>query len=224
MRILIVEDQENIVRLVKDGLEAEGWTVDYVLDGEAGQNRIEMNHEDYDLILLDVMLPKINGMDVCKHVREKKIATPIIMLTARDGVNDIVSGLNVGADDYLIKPFSFEILIARIKALLRRPKPVLPVELKMNNLSLNATEKKVYRNGKEIKLTLKEFSMLEYMMRHPNQVLNREQITSNLWDFAFDSFSNVVDVHITNLRKKIGDKNGKILETVRGVGYRINAA
>ncbi len=224
MRILIVEDQENIVRLVKDGLESEGWTVDYVLDGEAGQNRIEMNHEDYDLIILDVMLPKINGMDVCKHVREKKIATPILMLTARDGVNDIVSGLNVGADDYLIKPFSFEILIARIKALLRRPKPVLPMELKMNDLILNATEKKVFRNGKEVKLTLKEFSMLEYMMRHPNQVLNREQITSNLWDFAFDSFSNVVDVHITNLRKKIGDRNGKILETVRGVGYRINAA
>jgi len=224
MRILIVEDQENIVKLVKDGLESEGWTVDYVLDGEAGQNRIEMNHEDYDLILLDVMLPKINGMDVCKHVREKKISTPILMLTARDGVNDIVSGLNVGADDYLIKPFSFEILIARIKALLRRPKPVLPMELKMNDLILNATEKKVFRNGKEVKLTLKEFSMLEYMMRHPNQVLNREQITSNLWDFAFDSFSNVVDVHITNLRKKIGDRNGKILETVRGIGYRINAA
>ncbi|MFA6394198.1 MAG: response regulator transcription factor [Patescibacteria group bacterium] len=224
MRILIVEDQENIVKLVKDGLESEGWTVDYVLDGEAGQNRIEMNHEDYDLIILDIMLPKINGMDVCKHVREKKIATPILMLTARDGINDIVSGLNVGADDYLIKPFSFEILIARIKALLRRPKPILAVELQMNDLTLNTTEKKVYRNGKEVKLTLKEFSMLEYMMRHPNQVLNREQITSNLWDFAFDSFSNVVDVHITNLRKKIGDKNGKVLETVRGVGYRINAS
>ena len=223
MRILIVEDQENIVKLVKDGLEAEGYTIDYVLDGEAGQNRIEMNHDDYDLIVLDVMLPKINGMDICKHVREKKISTPILMLTARDGINDIVTGLNYGADDYLIKPFSFEVLTARIKALLRRPKPVLTVELKIRDLVLNTTEKKVYRNGKELKLTLKEFSMLEYLMRHPNQVLNREQITSNLWDFAFDSFSNVVDVHVTNLRKKIGDRNGKTLETVRGVGYRINA-
>lgn len=223
MRILIVEDQENIVKLVRDGLEAEGYTVDYVLDGEAGQTRIEMNHEDYDLIILDIMLPKKTGIEVCKAVREKKISTPILMLTARDGVNDIVSGLNVGADDYLIKPFSFEILTARIKALLRRPKAVLPVEIRVNDLTLNTTEKRVYRNDKEIQLTLKEFSMLEYLMRHPNQVMNREQITSNLWDFAFDSFSNVVDVHVTNLRKKIGDKNGRILETVRGVGYRLNS-
>ena len=223
MRILIVEDQENIVKLVKDGLEADGFTVDYVLDGEAGQMRIEMNHEDYDLIILDIMLPRKTGIEVCQAVREKKISTPILMLTARDGVNDIVSGLNVGADDYLIKPFSFEILTARIKALLRRPKAVLPVEIRINDLTLNTTEKRVYRNDKEIQLTLKEFSMLEYLMRHPNQVMNREQITSNLWDFAFDSFSNVVDVHITNLRKKIGDKNGRMLETVRGVGYRLNS-
>ncbi|MFA6171272.1 MAG: response regulator transcription factor [Patescibacteria group bacterium] len=223
MRILMVEDQENIVKLVKDGLETEGYTVDYVLDGEAGQNRIEMNHDDYDLIILDIMLPKKTGIEVCQAIREKKISTPVLMLTARDGVNDIVSGLNVGADDYLIKPFSFEILTARIKALLRRPKPVLPVEIRVKDMVLNTTEKKVYRNNKEVKLTLKEFSMLEYLMRHPNQVMNREQITSNLWDFAFDSFSNVVDVHVTNLRKKIGDKNGRLLETVRGIGYRLNA-
>ncbi|MFA6390053.1 MAG: response regulator transcription factor, partial [Patescibacteria group bacterium] len=197
MRILMVEDQENIVKLVKDGLETEGYTVDYVLDGEAGQNRIEMNHDDYDLIILDIMLPKKTGIEVCQAIREKKISTPVLMLTARDGVNDIVSGLNVGADDYLIKPFSFEILTARIKALLRRPKPVLPVEIRVKDMVLNTTEKKVYRNNKEVKLTLKEFSMLEYLMRHPNQVMNREQITSNLWDFAFDSFSNVVDVHVT---------------------------
>jgi DNA-binding response OmpR family regulator len=219
----MVEDQENIVKLVKDGLETEGYTVDYVLDGEAGQNRIEMNHDDYDLIILDIMLPKKTGIEVCQAIREKKISTPVLMLTARDGVNDIVSGLNVGADDYLIKPFSFEILTARIKALLRRPKPVLPVEIRVKDMVLNTTEKKVYRNNKEVKLTLKEFSMLEYLMRHPNQVMNREQITSNLWDFAFDSFSNVVDVHVTNLRKKIGDKNGRLLETVRGIGYRLNA-
>ena len=223
MRILIIEDQENIVKLIKDGLEAEGYAVDYCLDGEAGQRRLEMNHEDYDLAILDLMLPKKDGLEVCKAIREKKISTPILMLTARDGQNDIISGLNVGADDYLVKPFSFQVLLARIKAILRRPKPTLAVEMKIGDITLNSTTKKVFKNNKEVKLTLKEFNMLEYLMRHPNQVMNREQITANIWDFAFDSFSNVVDDHVTNLRKKIGDKNGRILETVRGIGYRINA-
>lgn len=145
------------------------------------------------------------------------------MLTAKDGNNDIIGGLNAGADDYLVKPFSFQVLLARIHAILRRPKQALQTEITANILTLRPTEKKVFKNNKEVHLTLKEFSLLEYLMRHPGQVMNREQITNNIWDFSFDSFSNVVDVHITNLRKKIGDKNGKILETVRGVGYRINS-
>ncbi len=223
MRILVIEDQENLAHLIKDGLEAEGFAVDFCLDGESGQLRIELNHEDYDLIILDLMLPKKGGMEICKEAREKKISTPILMLTAKDGVDDIIAGLNVGADDYLVKPFTFEVLLARIRAILRRPQTSLPTELRLQDIVLNPVTKKVFRANKEIRLTLKEFSLLEYLMRHPNQVLGREQIISNIWDFAFDSFSNVVDVHITNLRKKIGDKNGRLLETVRGAGYRINS-
>ncbi|RJR31298.1 DNA-binding response regulator [Candidatus Parcubacteria bacterium] len=223
MRILIVEDQENLAKLVKSGLEDEGFAVDYVTDGEAGFRRIELYHDDYDLIILDIMMPKLSGIDVCKKVRELKIFIPIIMLTAKDGQNDIINGLNVGADDYLAKPFTFDILLARIRAVLRRPKTALPAELKIQDIILDTTAKKVFRNSKEVRLTLKEFSLLEYLMRHPNQAVNREQILSNVWDFAFDSFANVVDVHITNLRKKIGDRNAKIIETVRGLGYRINA-
>lgn len=223
MRILIIEDQENLAKLVKQGLESEGFAVDYLLDGAAGMLRIELNSDDYDLILLDLMLPKMDGTEICKRMRELKIATPVLMLTAKDGAEDIINGLNIGADDYLVKPFSFQVLIARIRALLRRPKNNLPVELKTQDLLLNTTTKRVHKNNKEVKLTLKEFSLLEYMLRHVNQVLNREQILNNVWDFSFDSFSNVVDVHITNLRKKLGDKNGKLLETIHGTGYRINS-
>jgi len=222
MKILIVEDQENLAKLIKDGLESEGFSADYILDGEKAQRRILLNHTDYDLVLLDVMLPKKEGTEICKNVRNQKIDIPIIMLTARDQNEDIVSGLNVGADDYLIKPFAFEVLLAHIRALLRRPKTAIAMELKIKNFTLNPISKQVFKNNQEIKLTLKEFGLLEYFMRHPNQVLNREQILSNLWDFAFDSFSNVVDVHINNLRKKLGDEQGQFLETVYGVGYKIN--
>jgi DNA-binding response OmpR family regulator len=222
MRVLIIEDQENLASLIKKGLEAEGFAADYVLDGKSGWLRLELNHGDYDVVILDLMLPKMDGMEICRSAREKKITTPIIMLTAKDGVEDMISGLNVGADDYLVKPFSFDNLLARIRAVLRRPQPALNNEYRVGNIKLNTISKKAYLDTEEIKLTLKEFSLLEYMMRHPNQVLSREQILSNIWDFAFDSFSNVVDVHITNLRKKIGDKDCKVLETVRGVGYRLN--
>jgi DNA-binding response OmpR family regulator len=145
-----------------------------------------------------------------------------LILTARDSTDDKISALDCGADDYLVKPFSFKELLARIRAILRRPKNSLPTELKINKITLNPTTRKVLCGEKEIKLTLKEFSLLEYLMRHPNQVLNREQILDNLWDFGFDSFSNVVDVHMKNLRKKLeDDSNGEFLETIRGVGYRI---
>jgi DNA-binding response OmpR family regulator len=223
MRILIVEDQENLAKLVKEGLQTEGFSVDYVLDGETALTRIELSHDDYDIILLDIGLPKKNGLEICQAVREKKISTPILMLTAKDGVEDIINGLNVGADDYLVKPFSFDILLARIRALLRRPKEALPMKLQAKDIILDISAKMAYKNDHEIKLTLKEFNLLEYMMRNPNRVLNREQILSNVWDFSFDSFSNVVDVHITNLRKKIEDREGRILETVHGVGYKLNS-
>ena len=221
MRILIVEDQENLAKLVKSGLEAEGFTVDCVFDGEAGLRRISLNHQDYDLVLLDWMMPKMNGDEICRDVRKKNIYVPILMLTARDGAKDMIAGLDCGADDYLTKPFSFDVLVARIRAILRRPKTALPLELNCSGITLNPATKKVFRDKKEIELTLKEFALLEYLMRNQGVAVTRDQILSNIWDFAFDSFANVVDVHITNLRKKIGDAGAKIIATVRGVGYRM---
>lgn len=222
MKILIVEDNEKLATLLKKGLESKGYTTDYVTDGEAGQSRIEMGSEDYDLVILDLMMPKKSGFEVCKNIRQKNIPVPILILTARDSTDDKITALDCGADDYLVKPFSFKELLARIRAILRRPKNSFHAELKVNKITLNPATRKVLHGSKEVKLTLKEFSLLEYLMRHPNQVLNREQILDNLWDFGFDSFSNVVDVHVKNLRKKLDDESGeKILETVRGVGYRI---
>jgi DNA-binding response OmpR family regulator len=223
MRILIVEDHENLAKMLKKGLEAEGFAVDYVLDGEKASGRICAFHKDYDLIILDLMLPQKSGLEICQEIREQKITTPIIMLTAQSGAEDVILGLNIGADDYLAKPFSFEVLLARIRAILRRPKNAITKELVAGNLTLDPQKRKVTSNGNVINLTLKEFSLLEYLMRNPNVVLSREQILSNVWDFSYDSFANVVDVHITNIRKKIGEKNGKIIETIRGIGYRINS-
>jgi DNA-binding response OmpR family regulator len=222
MRILIIEDQENLAKLVKSGLEAEGFSVDCLFDGETGFRRISLNHQDYDLVILDWMLPKMNGDEICREARKNQIDVPILMLTARDGAKDVIAGLECGADDYLTKPFSFDILVARIRAILRRPKSALPLELTAGDVILNPASKKVFLNKKEIGLTLKEFVLLEYLMRSRGIVVTRDQILSNVWDFAFDSFANVVDVHITNLRKKMGDKEGKIIETVRGVGYRMS--
>lgn len=221
MRVLMVEDQENLAKLVKSGLEAEGFAVDYVLDGESGLRRIAMDNKNYDLVILDWMLPKMNGDEICRETRKKQIDVPILMLTARDGAKDVIAGLELGADDYLTKPFSFDVLVARIRALLRRPKTALPLEISVGDVSLNPATKKVFRGKKEIDLTLKEFALLEYLMRSKGTAVTRDQILSNIWDFAFDSFANVVDVHITNLRKKLGDKDAKIIETVRGVGYRM---
>ena len=211
MKILIIEDNKKLAKSLKKGLEQEGFAADYLLTGLAGERRLEVNRKDYDLAILDLTLPDKDGVEVCKNLREKNVVLPIIMLTARDTVKDKILGLDSGADDYMVKPFSFEELISRIKALLRRPKQSLP----------NATTRRVFRNQKEIPLTLKEFGMLEYFMRQPNRVLTREQILDHLWDFDFSSFSNVVDVHIKNLRKKLG-RDEKTLETIRGVGYRLN--
>lgn len=224
MRILVVEDEEKLARYIKRGLERSGYAVDYLTDGEAAQHRIEMSRNEYDLVLLDLMLPKKDGVEVCKEIRAQNIKIPILVLTARDTVGDKTRVLDVGADDYLVKPFSFEELKARIKALLRRPEQSLLLELKAKDLVMNTATRRVTRNGKEIPLTLKEFSLLEYLMRHPNEVLNREKLWDHIWDFAAASFSNTLDVHIKNLRKKIDHGDHKnILETIRGVGYRLKA-
>ena len=222
MRILIVEDQEKLAKSIQKGLEQQGFAADYVLDGEAAERRIEIGHKDYDLIVLDLMLPKKDGFEVCNSVRKHGIMTPIIVLTARGAIDDKIMALNGGADDYLVKPFLFKELLARINALLRRPENFVPTELAAGTLVLNTATREVYKNGEKVPLTLKEFSVLEYLMRNKNRVVNREELVDHVWDFNYDGFSNVVDVHIKNLRNKIDNETDeKILETVRGVGYRI---
>lgn len=225
MKILIIEDQESLANLLKEALRKEGYTVDCVGDGEIGQMRIELHHNDYDLVILDLMLPKRSGFDVCQNIRKLKISIPILVLTAKNNEEDKVSLLDCGADDYLVKPFSFKELVARIRALTRRPEIVLPVQLSVSGLTLNPSTKTVKKGSKEIKLTLTEFRLLEYLMRHPNQMVKREDIASKVWDFNFDSFSNIVDVYISRLRKKIGDNQEKnLIKTMHGEGYKIDAA
>lgn len=224
MRILIVEDSEKLAALLKKGLESEGYAADIIYDGKSALDRIFLNHQDYDMVILDLMLPEIGGIEICKKTREHKISIPVLMLTAKDTTDDKVIGLNSGADDYLIKPFSFEELLARIKALLRRPKQQISDKLDVKDLVIDLSNKKVTRSGNEISLTLKEFRLLEYFMRNKGKVLTREDIMASLWDFDFNSFSNVVDVHLKNLRKKIdsGYEN-KLFKTIYGIGYKIES-
>jgi DNA-binding response OmpR family regulator len=222
MKILIIEDGENIAKLLKRALEVEGYAVDHLSDGESGQSRIESSHKDYDLILLDLMLPKKSGFEVCRNIREKGISTPILILTAKGETESKVSLLNVGADDYMLKPFEFSELLARIRALTRRPKVVLPTELKASDLVLMPLSKKVYRNKKDLELTIKEFRLLEYLMRQPNQVVQRLDLADNIWDFNYDNSSNIIDVYINRLRKKVDSgRKTKLIETIRGVGYKL---
>ena len=223
MKILLVEDNEKLSRSLKKGLELDGYIVDCLLEGTTALRRILMNRDDYDLVILDIMIPGKDGISVCKVAREEGVKVPILMLTAKDALEEKILGLDSGADDYLIKPFQFEELTARIRALVRRPKEVLSTELHIRNIVLSTITHKVFVDKKECVLTLKEFSLLELFMRHPNQVLTREQMLAHVWDFAFDSLSNVVDVHVKNMRKKI-TSHGKedYIETIRGVGYRLN--
>lgn len=224
MKILIIEDEENLARILKMGFAKEGYAADYVLDGVAGQKRLELHHKDYNAVIVDLMLPNKSGLEICRSVRELNISIPILILTARDGLEDKITLLDAGADDYVVKPFHFKEVLARIRALTRRPEKTLPTELKVDDIVLKPATKAVYRGGKEIKLTLKEFRLLEFFMRHPNQVVERQDIIDNIWDFSFDSMSNIVDVYINRLRLKIeNSRKGKILETVRGVGYKLKA-
>ncbi len=221
MKILVIEDDEKLSEALKIGLEKEGYAVDVLHDGETGERRLKVNHMNYDLVILDLLLPKMSGIEVCKSLRSKGILVPILILTGMEATDDKVFALDSGADDYLTKPFSIQELLARVRALLRRPKEALPTELHVRDVVLSPSTRRVYRAGREVPLTLKEFGVLEYFMRHPNQVVSRDQILDHVWDFDFASFSNIVDVHINNLRKKInegGDEN--YLETIRGVGYR----
>jgi len=218
VRILIVEDEKKVAGFIKKGLEEETYAVDVAYDGEDG---LHMGVENqYDLIILDLMLPIIDGLNVLSRLREKKIETPILLLTAKDSVEDKVTGLNTGADDYLTKPFAFSELLARIRVLLRRGKAETKTVLQIDGLSLDLVSHKVKRNNEEIELTGKEYSLLEYFMRNQGKVLTRTMIAEHVWDYNFDTFTNVIDVYVNHLRKKV-DKGypEKLLHTLRGVGY-----
>lgn len=217
MKILVVEDDHKIATAIKKGLEQENCTVDVAYSGTDGFDLAST--EEYDVILLDILLPGIDGITVCKKLREKYIHTPILMLTAKGQIQDRVTGLDSGADDYLTKPFSFEELLARIRALARRPKSTLGNILTVANLTLNSHSFEIKRAGKRIAFSNKEFSLLEYLMRHPGQVLSKSQIIAHVWDYDADILPNTIEVYIKNLRSKLGKPT--IIHTVRGFGYKI---
>jgi DNA-binding response OmpR family regulator len=218
MKILVVEDEKKVATFIKRGLEEESYDVETAADGEEG---LAMALEKrFDLIILDWMLPKRDGMSLLKELRERKMATPVLMLTAKDTVEDIVVGLETGSDDYLTKPFAFAELLARVKALIRRSEMDRGAELTFADLRIDPVAHKVWRADKEVDLTAKEYGLLEYFMRNPNQVLTRTMIADHVWDYTFDSFTNIIDVYVNYLRKKIDrDAPVKLIHTVRGVGY-----
>ena len=218
MRILVIEDEKKVASFIKKGLEEEHYAVDTAYDGEVGLFMAEVN--EYDLIVLDLMIPKIDGLEVLKRIRGSKNNVPILVLTAKATVVDIVKGLDTGCDDYLTKPFEFVEFLARIRALLRREKIDKEPLLKVADLTLSLVTHKVMRKGKEIELTSKEYGLLEYFMRNPEKVLTRTMISEHVWDYHFDSLTNVVDVYVNYLRKKIDkDFEPKLIHTIRGVGY-----
>ncbi len=221
MKVLVVEDERRIAQAIKEGLMGESYAVDIAYDGEDGYNTASA--DEYDAIILDIMMPEMNGYEVCNKLREDGNHTPIIMLTAKDQERDIIKGLDMGADDYISKPFSFEVLLARLRAVLRRPKESLGEVLQVGLLTLDPVAKRVEREGKVIQVSAKEYAILEYLMRHPGQLLSKNNIISHIWDFDSDVLPNNVEVFITFLRRKI-DKPFKspLIHTVRGFGYKLS--
>ena len=223
MRVLVVEDERRLAGIIKRGLIEEGYAVDIAFDGEDAQFMAETT--SYDVITLDIMLPKKDGISVCKDLRAKKINTPILMLTARDSVEDRVKGLDSGADDYLIKPFAFNELLARVRALLRRESLSKNPKIQVGDLLLDTLSREVWRGDRKIDLTTKEYSILEYFMSHPNMVITRTMLEENGWYYEYDNISNIIDVYIRRLRRKIdGDTDDSLIQTVRGAGYRLKTA
>lgn len=222
MRVLVVEDEHKIANAIKRGLEQETYAVDVAYDGDDGLSSALTG--EYDLIILDRMLPgKVEGLGICKEVRQAGIHTPILLLTAKDQVRDRVAGLNAGADDYLVKPFAFEELLARLRALLRRPKDTKGTELKVKDLSLDPVTFEVKRGSTAIKLSRREFALLEYLMRNANRVLSKDAIISHVWDFDADILPNTVEVYMGYLRNKIDKpfKGPALINTIRGFGYKV---
>jgi DNA-binding response OmpR family regulator len=220
MRILVVEDEPAIAGFISRGLTESGFGVDIARDGDEALDWPGV--ADFDVIVLDIMLPRRDGLEVCGTLRKRGLRTPILMLTARDTIEDRVTGLDSGADDYLVKPFAFAELLARIRALSRRQPELAGNELRIGDLVLNSATRRATRGEADVDLTAKEFSILEYLMRHPNQVLSRSVIAEHVWNYDFDNSTNVIDVHIKNLRRKLDDREGKLIQTMRGAGYRIS--
>lgn len=222
MKILVVEDEHRIAASIKKGLEQERFTVDVAFTGTQGYDLA--SSEEYDLILLDLLLPGMDGMAICSKLRKSGIHTPIIMLTAKGQTQDKIEGLNAGADDYLTKPFSFEELLARIRAISRRPKQAITEEIAVENLTLNTKTFAVSRMGTAISLSAREFALLEYLMRNQKSVLTKDQIVTHVWDYDADVLPNTVEVYIKKLRGKIDapfPKQKQLIQTVRGFGYKI---
>lgn len=222
MRILVVEDEKKVASFIERGLAAENHAVDVAHDGETGLARVLGG--EYDLVLLDLMLPKRDGIEVLREIRRRKLSVPVLLLTARASVADRVAGLDAGADDYLPKPFAFEELLARVRALLRRGKGGASAVLAVADLELDPASRRVTRAGRRIDLTAREFALLEFFLRHPGRVLSRSLIAQHVWGVDADSFTNVIDVYVNYLRKKIDqDFEPKLLGTVRGAGYVLKA-
>jgi two-component system copper resistance phosphate regulon response regulator CusR len=218
MRILVIEDEKKVARFIKKGLGEEGYAVDLAFDGEEGLARVF--DQVHDLIILDIALPKMDGLQLLKKLREKKVPTPVLLLTVRATIEDKVLGLDSGADDYLTKPFAFQELLARIRALLRRKAEAGPPLLQVEDLVLDPARHLVTRGGEKIDLTSKEFALLEYLMRNAGRVLTRAMISEHVWNYDFDTETNVIDVYVNYLRRKIdsgGEKN--LIHTIRGSGY-----
>jgi DNA-binding response OmpR family regulator len=223
MRILVVEDEARLAAVLRRGLQEQGYAVDVAHDGEEGLRLAEQ--EDYDLVLLDVLLPVLDGLSVCRSLRAARRPMPILMLTARDAIDDRVAGLDSGADDYLVKPFAFRELLARVRALLRRELLARDPVLRVADLEVNTVTHEVRRAGRPVELTSKEYTVLEYFVRNPNHVLTRTQIAEHVWDYDFVAMSNVVDVYVGYLRRKLADhREPRLLQTVRGAGYRLRVA
>jgi heavy metal response regulator len=223
MRILVVEDEKKVASFIKKGLEEEGYAVDVAADGEEGL-AMALAHV-HDLLILDIRLPKMDGLRVLQALRQDHVTAPVLLLTVRATIEDKVLGLDAGADDYLTKPFAFQELVARVRALLRRRAEAEPTVLQIDDLRLDPARRIVCRGGEKIELTPREFALLDYFMRNPGRVLTRTMIAEHVWDYSFDTSTNVIDVYVNYLRKKIDtDRAPKLLHTVRGVGYVLKAA
>lgn len=222
MRLLVVEDEKKVASFIKKGLEEEGYAVDVAGDGKAGLDQaLDRVH---DLIILDIQLPKMDGLGVLNALRREKVAIPVLLLTVRATIEDKVLGLDAGADDYLTKPFAFQELVARVRALLRRRAEGKQAVLQVADLTLDPARRTVFRGNQKIDLTTREFALLDYFMRNPERVLTRTMISEHVWDYDFDTETNVIDVYVNYLRKKIDSgRKEKLIHTVRGVGYMLKA-